>query len=102
MENNIEYGSDNIFADLGFKNPEEALRKANLASIINKALSEKGVKNQKKAGELLGISQQEVSNISLGRLRNFSIERLMELLEKLNFDVVIHINKNNRTVYKVA
>ncbi len=54
MTENITRGSGNIFADLGFDNPEEMATKAQLVSQINAIIKQRKL-TQKNAGEVLGI-----------------------------------------------
>ena len=60
----IDYGSGNVFADLGFPQPEEHLAKAELTQQILKIIKQRGM-NQTAAAELLGIDQPKVSAIVL-------------------------------------
>ena len=83
-------GSGNVFADLGFAQPEEELTKAKLASLIRKAIERKQL-TQASAGEIMGIDQPKVSALLNGRLGNFSSERLMRLLTALGQDVKITV-----------
>jgi len=46
---------------------------------------------QKKAGEILGVSQPKISALRNGRLEGFSIERLFFFLRALDQDVDIVI-----------
>src|SRR5438105_4663735 len=73
----VEEGSDNVFADLGLTNPEEALAKADVAREIIRIISERKI-TQVKAADLLGIGQPRVSELKRGRLSLFSLERLIE------------------------
>ena len=82
--------SGNVFADMGLPNPEERLMKARLARFINKAIQQRGWTQQHTA-DVLGITQPKVSDISRGRLKNFSVERLMNFLAQLNHRVVITV-----------
>lgn len=82
----VTASSGNVFADLGVPNPEEAKLKANLASHIHSALERHGW-TQQQAAARLGVSQSDVSNIVRGKLRGFSIERLMRLLDSLGCEV---------------
>ena len=86
----IKKSSGNIFKDLGFENPEEALSKAKIAIKINEIIAQKGYK-QKKAAEILKIDQPKISALKNGRLRGFSFERLLLFLDALNYDVEIRI-----------
>jgi predicted XRE-type DNA-binding protein len=92
----VEVGSDNIFADLGLPNPEEHLAKAELASRISKAISQRRL-TQAAAGELLGIDQPKVSRLLRGYLTNFSTERLMHFLTLLGQDVEIVVKPAPRS-----
>jgi len=80
MENNNNFtiSSGNIFADLGFSNPEEWLAKAELARQINTIIKQKKV-TQVAAAALLKIDQTKVSSLSTIRLSSFSIEMLSQL-----------------------
>lgn len=83
-------GSDNIFADLGFANPEEELLKAKLIREL-RAIIKRRKLTQVKAAELLGLKQPDVSALVTGRVGKFSIDRLVRCLDRLNYrvDVVI-------------
>lgn len=84
----IEKSSGNVFADLGFEDPEGELARANLAIAVAKIIDERGWSHQEVAAEL-GLDRTEVSAIVEGRLEDFSIERLMRLLTRLDQDVRI-------------
>ena len=81
-------GSGNVFADLGFANPEEALLKAQLIRHINAIISQSGM-TQTEAAEILGIAQPNVSALANGRLSGFSVDRLIRFLTMLGHDVNI-------------
>ena len=83
--------SGNVFADLGFLEPEEELAKAQLAIHIERAIARRRL-TQAKAATLMGIDQPKVSALIDGRLGNFSSERLMKLLTRLGQDVDIMIS----------
>src|SRR5579862_3114682 len=87
-----ERGSTNVYADLGFKNPEEMQAKATLVSRIISIIEQKGW-NQQKAAEELGIKQPKVSLLYRGQFSGFSLEKLIKLLNKLNQDIDIVIKK---------
>lgn len=94
-DNVIEHGSGNIFADLELADPQERKVKARLASKIYDEIEELGW-TQAEAAAALGLSQPDVSRLTRGILRGFSIERLMELLVALDYRVSIHIEGRNR------
>ena len=92
--------SGNVFADLGLSNPEERLLKSEIAIGLENAIDELGW-TQTKAAEVLGISQPQVSDIFRGRLRHFSVERLLNLMAKLDYDISIHFEpKENSEIAK--
>ena len=95
MTRKVTKGSGNIFADLGFENAEEMETKAKLVSQIN-AIIKKRKLTQKDAGNLLGITQSRVSDLSHGGLSGFSVERLLRFLNKLDREVEIVV-KPKRT-----
>lgn len=85
-----EESSGNIFADLGFPNPERELLKAHLTLQIYRLIKARKL-TQIEAGQILGIQQPHVSTLMSGRSGNFSVERLMEFLTALGQDVEISI-----------
>jgi len=87
-------GSGNIFRDIGSKNPEEKMAKAELAFIINQIIAEKGL-TQKEAARLLGIDQPEISALKDGKLTGFSIERLFFFLGALDQHVEIVVRRKS-------
>ena len=83
-----EVSSGNVFADLGFENPEEELAKAKLAIQIRNIIERRRL-TQKQAGKVLGITQSEVSNLVRGQVGRFTIDRLIKYLNSLDMDVEI-------------
>jgi len=92
MSREIEHeeSSGNVFADLGVRDPEEALLKSDLAIRISQIIGERGL-TQKKAAQLLGITQPYVSKLTRGQLHGFSVDRLLRFLVALDqeIDVVV-------------
>ena len=91
----IVEGSGNVFADLGFANPEQEQLKAHLTLQIYRTLKKRGL-TQAKAGEILGIKQPHVSNLMRGRSGSFSVGRLMEFLTALGQDVKITVRPTRK------
>ena len=87
--------SGNVFADLGFAEPEEELTKAQLASRIREIIKRRRL-TQVAAAALMGIDQPKVSALLNGRLANFSGDRLMRLLTALGQDVEIVVRAARR------
>ena len=86
----FEVGSRNVFKDLGLRNAEEHLVKAQLVYKTDTILKNRGLK-QVEAGKLFGIPQPDVSKMLRGEFRQFSVERLLRFLVALNHDVEILI-----------
>lgn len=98
MANKIEYtkSSGNIFEDLDYKNPQEHLVKVKLALRINQII-EKRKSTQADAAKVLGVNQPKISALANGRLDEFSIERLIMFLNKLDQDVSIYVHQKPKT-----
>jgi predicted XRE-type DNA-binding protein len=82
--------SGNVFADLGFPNPERELLKAKLTLEIYRLIKRRGL-TQAEAGKILGIKQPHVSALMRNRSGSFSVERLMDFLTALGQDVEISV-----------
>ena len=85
--------SGNVFADLGLPDAGMRLAKAELARTITTIIQERGL-NQRTAAEVLGIDQPKVSAIARGRLGDFSLERLLTLVNRLGMDIDITVHPN--------
>lgn len=94
----VRDGSSNVFADLGFPNPEEHLVKAQLASAINAIIAKENWK-QEEAAKILGTVQPTLSDLRRGRFRGISVERMMEWLVALNQDVEIRVRPAKRNAH---
>ena len=95
MSRHVRKSSGNVFADLGVKDPEEALVKARLAQVISEAITARGM-TQVEAAELLGIDQPKVSRLVRGQLAGFSIDRLFRLVTLLGSDIEITVIERYR------
>lgn len=84
-------GSDNVFADLGLSEPSERQTKVRLAMALNALLNERDLK-QREIAQVLDIPQPKVSALVRYRLDGFSVERLMELLTRLDQNVEVRIS----------
>jgi predicted XRE-type DNA-binding protein len=86
----VQPGSGNVFADLGYPDARERSLKVELAMEVNRVLGELRLP-QDRAAEVLGIRQPHVSDLVRYRLNRFSVERLMDFLTRLGKDVRIRI-----------
>ncbi len=90
----FEAGSGNVFADIGLPDPDTVLAKAQLARQIAAIVEQRGW-TQIEAAAALGIDQPKVSALTRGRLLDFSIDRLLRFLTRLDRDVEITIIPNS-------
>jgi predicted XRE-type DNA-binding protein len=84
----VYQSASNIFADLGLPDAESHFLKAQLVAELYRLTSARKL-TQSKAGELMGISQPEVSRLFKGSFREYSVERLMSFLTAFDCDVEI-------------
>ena len=100
-----EVGDRNVFRDIGVPNPEEHLVKAQLVYKIDTILKKRRTK-QTEAAALFGIRQPDVSKMLRGEFRQFSVERLLRFLVKLDQDVEIvvrpHRDRDNAPALHVS
>src|SRR6266705_702805 len=86
----IVQGSDNVYADLGYPNPDEMLAKAEVVRQIVNILRARGL-TQTRAAELLGLTQPKISSLISGKFRGYSLDRLLRFLNALDQNVEIII-----------
>src|ERR1700739_2357489 len=96
-DDKVTESSGNVFADLGFANPEEELLKAKLVREIRGIIKRRKL-TQTKAAIMLGLKQPDVSALVTGRVGKFSIDRLVRCLNRMDcrVDVVVR-HKPRRT-----
>jgi len=92
----VRQGSGNVFADLGFAEPEEELTKAQLAAHIRQVIKRRRL-TQVEAARVIEVDQPKISALLNGRLANFSSDRLMRFLNALGQDVEIVVKAKPRT-----
>jgi predicted XRE-type DNA-binding protein len=93
----VEEGSGNIFADLGFANPEQEQLKARLMLQIYRTIKGRNL-TQVQAGEILGIKQPHVSGLMRGQSGAFSVERLIDFLTALGHDIEIYVRPARKKI----
>ena len=84
----VHQSGPNIFADLGLPDADGHFVKAQIVAELYRLTSERKL-TQAKAGDLMGISQPEVSRLFKGNFREYSIDRLMNFLTVFDRDVEI-------------
>lgn len=95
MKPHITTGS--IFDDLGFSSLEsDSLKmRASLMNILDTEIINRKL-TQKQAAALFGIKQPRVSDLRRGKIQNFTIDSLIEMLGKL--DKHVHLILDDRLV----
>ena len=100
-----EIGGRNVFEDIGVRNADEHLVKAQLVFKIDAIMKKRRLK-QVDAAALFGVRQPDVSKMLRGEFRQFSVERLLRFLVALDQDVEIlvrpHRDKNNAPALHVS
>ena len=92
----VEAGSGNIFADLGLPDAETHFLKAQIVAEIYRLTNQRKL-TQVHAGELMGISQPEVSRMFKGNFREYSVDRLMAFLTAFDRDVEIVVRPRKKS-----
>jgi predicted XRE-type DNA-binding protein len=85
--------SGNPFADLGMADADVRLAKAKLAQKITAVMRERA-HTQAQIAEKLGVDQPRVSRLVRGQLKDFSIDKLMAFVNRLNMDIEINVMPN--------
>jgi predicted XRE-type DNA-binding protein len=84
-------GSGNVFADLGMKNPEQRQLRAILAAEIGKTLAVEKL-TVRAAEKITGVAAADFSRIRQAKLKGFTIDRLMTILDRLDRDVQVSVS----------
>jgi len=90
-------GSGNVFRDMGDTNAEVLQLKAILAGKIIEVLDEQKI-SVRRAHELTGFAAADFSRVRQAKLQRFTVDRLMQMLAKLNQDVDVSVSIRPRSV----
>ena len=91
----IEKSSGNIYADLGMPDAEAMHRKALLAAKIDETIKARKW-SQRRAAEVLGITQPKLSMMLRGQFHGISETKMLDCLARLGRDVTIVIGPVRR------
>ena len=91
----FEKGSTNVYADLGFPDAEAMFRKAQLTSEIDKIIKARRW-SRRKAAEVVGIPQPELSAMLRGHFRGIGETKLLDGLARLGRDIQITVGPARR------
>ncbi len=83
-------GSDNPFRDVGLPDADTLLLKADMAAEIIRILRKRRL-SQRKAAEITGLAQPDISRLKNADLRGFTIDRLVTVLSRLNHSVELKV-----------
>ena len=83
-------GSGNVFADLGLPDAELEQLRAILAAEIGKTLAADKL-TVRAAEKITGVPAADFSRIRQARLKGFTIDRLMTILNRLNRKVQVSV-----------
>lgn len=97
----VERSSGNVFADLGFRDAEDRMWKAQLAIKISRLIQSKGW-TQAQAAEREGLDQPKVSQLMRDGLTGFSADRLFAILNRLGYNVEVRISTKEQPPEKNA
>jgi predicted XRE-type DNA-binding protein len=92
----IEEGSINVYADLGWPDAEEMFVKAQLATKIREIIKNRGW-TQQEAASVLGMTQPNLSKMLRGQFRGISETKMMEYLTRLGQQVQIVVGPETRS-----
>ena len=87
----FEAGSGNVFADLGLKDADQLLARAQIGFHVFKILEEKRLK-QREIADILGIAQSDVSHLMNGHFSRFTTDKLLDFLKRLDRKVSIEVS----------
>ena len=92
----VEMGTDNVYAGLGYGDADEMLIRAQLVAKIAEIIKRKDIA-QTQALALPQLPQPKLQNLLRGRFRGVSEHRLMDCLTKLGRDVQIVVKAAPRS-----
>ncbi|WEZ82188.1 XRE family transcriptional regulator [Rhizobium sp. 32-5/1] len=88
----IVKGSGDIFADLGIQLDAKDRLKIDIARHISNAIVHRNL-TQKQAAEILDTDQAKISNIVRGKLKDFTVDRLLNYLIMVGIDVDMRLSE---------
>jgi len=91
----FEEGSGNVFADLGLKDSDQLLARAQIGYHVFKILKGEKLKQREIAG-ILGIAQPDVSHLMNGHFSRFTTDKLLDFLKRLNRKVTIEVSRHHK------
>lgn len=93
----FEESTGNVYADLGHKDADEMLVKAQLATKIGEIIKARKW-TQQEASVVLGLTQPKLSKMLRGQFRGISEAKMLDCLVRLGRDVQIVVGPARRSV----
>ena len=95
VDTTVWVGSGNVFADLGFPEPEKWLFKAQLTAQIQRLIDAEELSLERAAARV-SMSEQELDRLLDGHLGEFSIDCLFQCLNRLGRSIEVRISSEDR------
>jgi predicted XRE-type DNA-binding protein len=92
-DTSIRRGTGNVFADLGYADPDTHLVKAGLVREILTVMRDRKL-TQTNVAKATGLSQPDISRLLKGQFRDVSVERLMKILARLGCEIDIIVKSS--------
>ena len=91
----FEESSGNVFADLGLKDSDQLMARAQIGFYVFRILEDRKLK-QREIAEILGIAQPEVSHLMNGHFSRFTTDKLLDFLKRLDQKVTIQVSRRHK------
>ena len=91
----VEFGSGNVFADLGLKDADRLMARSQIGFHVFKILKQKKLKRREIAS-ILGIAQSDVSHLMNGHFSRFTTDKLLDFLRRLDRKVTIQVSPRQK------
>jgi predicted XRE-type DNA-binding protein len=91
----VEFGSGNVFADLGLKDADRLMGRSQIGFHVFKILEQKKLK-QREIASILGIAQSDVSHLMNGHFSRFTTDKLLDFLRRLDRKVTIQVSPRQK------
>jgi len=96
-----EVSNGNVYADLGFDDPEEMAAKAGLVREIRRTMDRRSL-TQVQVAKLTDVDQPTLSKLLRGRMSNFSFDRLTQMLRDLGRNLTLLVEEEPETELRHA
>jgi len=87
-----EVSSGNLYADFGYEESENMLIRARLAMAISDLIEAEGW-SRRQAAERLHTTEAKLSNITRGKVRSISVDRLINMLAAGGRHVTVTVDR---------